>query len=937
MKMFFIKFIIILYNYFIEANTSFYLSMELLSVDDCLVKITHKDQVLFYLHNFDDECVYRPSDYPSPLISMIPYNFNDIIIFQFYNGKVDGYFNMTVYFNEYIIKTEHQKFWTCIDCTDENSEPHSIGNYYYNQSLNTFYFFPYSMRLNYEVWNRYYNFIFQIRDFSELNYEGNEINDIYYSFIDNVKFYILINNPEEEIDLINFNDTDNFYIKINNSLPTPYEYLRFKIYFAESHTFLGNFIGLNHSKQNIILENESFFEISENKGLRYKLSEEEKLNKSLIDLKIKIEGYTLAKPNSQIKDFYFYLYFQNNDETIIKIKDMISSGEINNVLKNEEGLLIQENNIDYSVEYLDKQNETKNISKVDLGNCEEILRIRHGIEPNIPLIILKTDIYHKGFLIPLVEYEVYNSETGELLNLSYCSEMQIRLYNPASNVEENKLFKYNSTSDYYKDLCFRYTTSKGTDIILEDRKKEFINNNLSLCEKNCTYEGYDIKQKKSICDCYIKIKMPFISEIIINKDKLLRNFMNIKVNSNFGVIYCFSLLFSKKGMIYNIGNYIMLIIIFCHIISVLFFIIKGYKIFLKKFNEVMESGNNLNKRKSKFNNMKTEGQNKKVKFENIILNKKEENKKGIEFKKSDKSIISAKKTNVKLKLKKKNSDKSITSAKKRNSKYNKNKRKSAANLNSLSSSKFNSNNNYLNLKKSKTQYDFSNINCFNDYEINNLFYKEALIYDKRTYFQYYASLLRRKHLLLFAFYTKNDYNSREIKICLFLFSFSLLYTVNAFFFIDSTMHKIYVDEGSYNFIYQIPFILYSTIIDNVACIIIKLLSLTETEIVEIKNSKNNKKKKGLQRLKFIKIKMIIFFTLCFLLEILFWYYLSCFCAVYINTQKHLISDTLISLGLSFIYPLIINLIPGLFRNHALKNPKVNHEKIYNFSKFLQLI
>ena len=38
--------------------------------------------------------------------------------------------------------------------------------------------------------------------------------------------------------------------------------------------------------------------------------------------------------------------------------------------------------------------------------------------------------------------------------------------------------------------------------------------------------------------------------------------------------------------------------------------------------------------------------------------------------------------------------------------------------------------------------------AYNDYEINSLIYKEALKIDKRTYFEYYFSLLRRKQILL---------------------------------------------------------------------------------------------------------------------------------------------------------------------------------------------
>lgn len=46
-------------------------------------------------------------------------------------------------------------------------------------------------------------------------------------------------------------------------------------------------------------------------------------------------------------------------------------------------------------------------------------------------------------------------------------------------------------------------------------------------------------------------------------------------------------------------------------------------------------------------------------------------------------------------------------------------------------------------KKSLT----NNINRYNDYELNNLGYNIALKNDKRSYFQYYYSLLKMKHLL----------------------------------------------------------------------------------------------------------------------------------------------------------------------------------------------
>ena len=224
-----------------------------------------------------------------------------------------------------------------------------------------------------------------------------------------------------------------------------------------------------------------------------------------------------------------------------------------------------------------------------------------------------------------------------------------------------------------------------------------------------------------------------------------------------------------------------------------------------------------------------------------------------------------------------------------------------------------------------------------DYELNSLSYKDALIYDKRSYCQYYFSLLRTKHLIIFTFYTKSDYNSRIIKKCLFLFEFVLHYTINALFFNDSTMHQIYEDQGSFNFINQIPQIIYSSLISALIKKILNSLSLTEKIIINIKNQNtlNLAVTKMKKYLKEIKIKFTIFFIFSFLFLFLFWYYLSCFCAVYRNTQIYLIKDTLISFATSLLYPFIINLIPGIFRIPSLRYE--NNECLYKIGLIIQII
>lgn len=66
------------------------------------------------------------------------------------------------------------------------------------------------------------------------------------------------------------------------------------------------------------------------------------------------------------------------------------------------------------------------------------------------------------------------------------------------------------------------------------------------------------------------------------------------------------------------------------------------------------------------------------------------------------------------------------------------------------------------------------------------------------------------------------------------------FTINALFFSDDTMHQIYVDEGSYNFLYQLPKIIYSSLISAIINFIIKYLSSPEKEVIEIKNVKSKK-------------------------------------------------------------------------------------------------
>ena len=281
---------------------------------------------------------------------------------------------------------------------------------------------------------------------------------------------------------------------------------------------------------------------------------------------------------------------QNN---YFKIKNEITSNKLDilldDVLYNEKDLLIDDKEIKYQITSTQNQenNEYNNISTIYLGNCLNKLKQYYNISENDSLIILKIDIYQEGLLYPFVIYDLYHPIKKEKLDLIHCQNEKISITIPFQ-IDEKNIFKHDPSNEFYKDICFSYTTENKTDIILNDRQKEFLDNNLSLCEDNCDYKGYDSQRKKVLCNCNIKIKIPFFSEIKIDKEKLKRKFIDIKSIINLEIMKCFRVLFSKNGLKTNIGNYILLSIILVYLFLYNLFLLLEYDHLINKISEIID-------------------------------------------------------------------------------------------------------------------------------------------------------------------------------------------------------------------------------------------------------------------------------------------------------------------------------------------------------------
>ena len=658
------------------------------------------------------------------------------------------------------------------------------------------------------------------------------------------------------------------------------------------------------------------------------------------------------------------------DVAINNIRDDLTNNFDASDIDEEGDIVIEEKGIKLTITSTENQKNSENdktSTSINLGDCETKLKEHYDIPLNKSLYILKLDVYQEGMKIPKIEYEVYYNLYGRnlvKLNLSVCEDTKIHISLPAEINED--LDKYNSSSAYYNDICYTSTTDSGTDISLADRQNNFIQNNKTLCEENCDFSKYNYETGKAICSCGIKINIPSISDISIDKNKFFDSFTDINNMINYKIMKCYKNLFNIEKIKNSYGSLILLPIILFHFVCLIIACVKSNKDLKNQIKYLLEAKNKYVLVKNDYLNLK-HAKNAKTKNEEIKPknNYKEEKinywQMGMKNQENKYNIFKDKDfgKKIKKKRKRKKSKKTIDLQETNNKLIlNSNKNSSLKQLmndnNTINSKLFSLNtenieendkkNNDLKLNDSINKKLLSEaflkykklkkILSPNLNEINSFPYQKAFKHDKRTYIQYYLSLIKTQHPILFSFYKMNDYNIKIIKIDLFFIDIVLNYAINALFFNDDTMHQIYEDQGEFNIGYQITQIIYSSLISNLFSAFIKYPALTEENVLYIKHSKKyNKLKKKVKKIyKILNIKFILFCIISSLMLLIFFYYVACFCVVYKNTQTHLIKDSIFSFGLSLIYPFLFYLLPGI-----LRIPSIIYQKkiLYKISKIIQ--
>ena len=665
------------------------------------------------------------------------------------------------------------------------------------------------------------------------------------------------------------------------------------------------------------------------------LEEKKECLKNSINLITNIEEN--EKPNKKREEeIKYYDLFLNMSETIFT-SDNYNTSKID---KGEEEITnIDKVKIIFRTTQSSKNNTSNNITKIDLGECETLLRNHYNISNDEFIYLKQTEIEQEGMNTKKVEYDVYSrlSQSNLIkLNLSLCEDTKITLSIPI--IISESLDKLNISSGYYNDICYTAESDSGTDITLNDRKKEYKKGNNIICQEDCDFSSYDYNIHEAICSCNVKESSSSFANMKINKEKIYEKFIDINNIANIKIMICYKILFSKNGIIHNIPFYSIIILIIFHFVAIFIFYYNNNNKLKEKIKDILFSINNWKLvRVYKKEKRKIKRDKKKFELENIINERKNINLNNIQTQNIEIRTKRVNKSIIQNSFDYNLSDKLMN---KKNPPI-KSKRKTNVNINNnMASDTLSRNIIAISLNKNEIIERVREIMAKNDEEMNNLSYKLALKLDKRTYCEYYLSLIKTKHFLIFTFYNnKNEYNSQIIKIDLFFIGFITDFFMNALFFNDDTMHKIYEEKGNFNFINQLPQIIYSTLLSIALNTFIQMLALSEDNILDLKRIKRKKNlNERVNKLyKLLRIKFILYFIISFLLLIFFWYYLSMFCAIYKNTQNHLIKDTLISFGLSLVYPFVIYLFPGIFRVTALSDKKNKRNLVYNLSLILQML
>ena len=247
----------------------------------------------------------------------------------------------------------------------------------------------------------------------------------------------------------------------------------------------------------------------------------------------------------------------------------------------------------------------KNIetSILDLSQCSNILKEKYGLSNEEDLLILKGDTLKalsEQYFGTQVDYQLLSSSLGSFLPLTDCKNQnaEVVVTNPfnvqniipmfaskTDSVISNGYDAFSTDSPFYNDVCTPFTNENGNDVLIDERRTDYFNENINLCEKGCTFKEYDVNTHYYSCSCPVKDTINQNTDHFeVVKKELPEDFYKKHKNSNIEVFKCASQVFSSEGQKKNFGSYCLMACFVSFIGVVVFYILKGSKKMTELFN-----------------------------------------------------------------------------------------------------------------------------------------------------------------------------------------------------------------------------------------------------------------------------------------------------------------------------------------------------------------
>ena len=183
----------------------------------------------------------------------------------------------------------------------------------------------------------------------------------------------------------------------------------------------------------------------------------------------------------------------------------------------------------------------------------------------------------------------------------------------------------------------------------------------------------------------------------------------------------------------------------------------------------------------------------------------------------------------------------------------------------------------------------------------------------------------------------NKYELFSIYFSLYLLWHMLILFFICLFYTNNTIHNIWIKYNYPNLSFHLTFGFISCIISFIIYKGLYILINNNKKIKEIdsisKDNKTNINKEYNQMMFWIKIKLIIFYIIEFILVIFFTIYLTAFCGIFIGSKVKLVESYGIALIEVVIIKILYGFVLGILRKVSLVY-KIN--VLYNIVRILDL-